>query len=394
MIYFYYAENKLQRTFLILIIALLQGCSIFTTSSAILINTSALESALTSKIEASITKMMKENQIPGLAIGIIKNKQIAYSKGFGIADIRTGTAVTPETVFQLGSDSKMMVGIAMMQLKDQGRIDLDAPLTTYLPYFHIADKRYKKITIRQILSHQSGLPYCIDYEKCDKLDYQSPQYDDGALERHVRGARKMMMVSAPGKKMQYSDIGFETLGDVIAKVSGQSFEDYIQQHIFTPLKMTHSSFLLHDVQTKLLAAPHVVNPTLAVNSYFPYSREHAASSHLFSNVNDMNRFALAQLNRGALDGVRILPTSAYNIMWAPEIDTALPSPWEKQLGLGWFLGGTAEHQMVGHAGGDTGFSCEVIMVPDQGLAIVVMTNREYPLEDFSYQIMQWLLATP
>jgi CubicO group peptidase (beta-lactamase class C family) len=130
----------------------------------------------------------------------------------------------------------------------------------------------KKSLIRQILSHSSGLPYCIDYEKCDKLDYQSPEYDDGALERHVRGASKIKMVSAPGKQMQYSDIGFETLGDVIAKVSGQSFEDYIQQHIFTPLQMTHSSFLLRDAQTELLAAPHVVNPTLTVNSYFPYSR--------------------------------------------------------------------------------------------------------------------------
>ncbi|HSC75707.1 MAG TPA: serine hydrolase domain-containing protein [Pseudomonadales bacterium] len=379
-------------TALTLLAILLAGCNAPATTPAI--QTPALDSTLIEKIEASAAQTMKEKQIPGLAIGIIKDKKIVYSKGFGIADIRSGTAVTPETVFQLGSDSKMMVGIAMMQLEAQGKIDLDASITTYLPYFHIADKRYKKITLRQILSHRSGLPYCIDYEKCDKLDYQSPQYDDGALERHVRSARKIKMVSAPGKAMQYSDIGFETLGDVIAKVSGQSFEDYIQQHIFMPLKMTHSSFLLRDVQSELLAAPHIVNPMLTVNSYFPYSREHAASSHLFSNVNDMNRFALTQLNRGELDGVRILPTSAYNIMWTPQIDTALPSPWEKTLGLGWFLGGPAGHHMVGHAGGDTGFSCEVIMVPDEGTAIVVMVNREYPLEDFAYQIMQWLLAAP
>lgn len=351
-----------------------------------------LDNVTTNRIDAFVKETMQSNNIPGLAIGIIKDKQVVYSKGFGIADIGTGKKVTPATIFQLGSDSKMMVGIAMMQLKEQGKIDLDAPVTAYLPYFHAADKRYKKITIRQILSHRSGLPYCTDYQQCDTLDYQSPQYDEGSLERHVRGASGVKLVNAPGKKMQYSDLGFETLGDVIAKVSGQSFEEYIKQHIFTPLGMKHSSFLPWDMPAELFAAPHVFKPGVTVNNYFPYSRQHAPSSHLFSTVDDMNRFALAQLNRGELDGVRILPASAYREMWAPEIPTSLPSPWEKTLGLGWFLGGPTGHPMVGHAGGDTGFSCEVIMVPMEGLAIVVMVNREYSLEDFSYRIIGWLLA--
>jgi len=225
-------------------------------------------------------------------------------------------------------------------------------------------------------------------------DYQSPEYDEGALERHVRSLTSVRLQSAPGAQMQYSDLGFEILGDVIAKVSGQSFEAYTQDHIFTPLGMQHTTFLVRDVPPELLAAPHVRQyPSSAVNSFFPYSRQHAPSSHLFSNVEDMSRYALAQLNQGQLGEMRILPAAAYEEMWAPQGDTNLPSMWEKKVGLGWFIGGEEGHRLVGHGGLDVGFGCGFIMAPDDGLAAVVMTNRDYAAEGFSYLVMAWLLET-
>lgn len=352
--------------------------------------TVTLDSALVAKIEAAITQTMKIYQIPGLSIGIIKDGQIAYTKGFGLAEVGTERAVTPETVFQLGSVSKMMVGIAIMQLKEQGKIDLDAPVTDYLPYFKMADERYKEITIRQILSHRSGLRYSTGYGfYWYTSDYQSPEYDDGSLERHVRNLTQVKLQFTPGKSMQYSDLGFEILGDVIAKVSGQNFEAYTQEHIFGPLGMMHTSFMVRDIPPELLAAPHGYGPK--VNSFFPYSRQHAPSSHLFSNVDDMLRYALAQLNQGQLGETRILPAIAYGEMWTAQGDTNLPSPWERKVGLGWFLGGQEGPRLVGHGGMDIGFGCGFIMAPDDGLAVVVMVNREYPAEEFSYQVMAWLL---
>jgi CubicO group peptidase (beta-lactamase class C family) len=351
-----------------------------------------LDNALVTKVEASLARTMKDDQVPGLAIGIIKNGQVVYSKGFGVAKAGTDLPVTPKTVFQLGSDSKMMVGIAIMQLREQGKIDLDAPVTTYLPYFRLADERYPQLTIRFLLSHRSGLPYCVMSDDCDRSpDYQLPQYDDGALDRYVRSASSVRLNNEPGKIMQYSDLGFEILGDVIAKISGQSFESYVRQHIFLPLGMQHTSFSLQDIPADTLAQPHTLDPDLRVNAYFPYSRQHAPSSHLFSNVDDMNRFALAQLNQGQLGGMRILPPAVYQTMWGPEIDTAIESPWEKQLGLGWFIGDHAGHHLVGHGGGDIGFACGFIMAPEDGLAVVVMTNRAISAEDISYQVMAWLL---
>ncbi|MFN8459697.1 MAG: serine hydrolase domain-containing protein [Anaerolineae bacterium] len=359
-----------------------------TASSPPLTPTVTLDSALVAKIEAAISQTMKIYQIPGLSIGIIKDGQVAYTKGFGLAEVDTDRAVTPETVFQLASESKMMVGIAIMQLKERGKIDLDAPVTDYLPYFRLADERYKEITLRQLLSHRAGLPYSTGYT----LDYQSPQYDKETLERHVRNLAGVELRSAPGEKMQYSDLAFEILGDVIAKVSGQSFEAYTQEYIFVPLGMQHTSFMVRDITPELLAAPHESDGLQPkIHSFFPYSRQHAPSSHLFSNVEDMSRFALAQLNQGQLGETKILPATAYGEMWTAQGDTNLPSQWEKEVGLGWFLGGQEGHRLVGHGGLDIGFGCGFIMAPDDGLAVMVMTNQRYSAEDFSYQVMEWLL---
>jgi CubicO group peptidase (beta-lactamase class C family) len=105
----------------------------------------------------------------------------------------------------------------------------------------------------------------------------------------------------------------------------------------------------------------------------------------------MSRYALAQLAQGQGEGPAILPAAAYEEMWTAQGDTNLPSPWEEEVGLGWFLGGQEGHRLVGHGGMDKGFGCGFIMAPDDGLAVIVMTNRDYEAEFFSYQVMEWLL---
>lgn len=351
-----------------------------------------LDSVLVAEIEAAIEKSMSTWQIPGLAIGIIEDGQVAYSKGFGLAEFGTDRAVTPETVFQLGSVSKTVVAIAIMQLKEQGKIDLDAPVMTYLPYFRLAEGNYKEITIRHLLSHRAGLPYSLVGYDYYASDYQSPEYDEEALERHVRDLAQVSVWGTPGERGSYSDLGFEILGDVIAKVSDQSFEAYTQEHIFAPLGMQHTSFMVRDIPPDLLAAPHILqnHTKLVVNSYFPYSRQHAPSSHLFSNVDDMTRYALAYLNRDQLGEAGILPAAAFEEMWGTtyEIDVCLQND---KYGLGWCVGDRAGHRVVDHGGMDVGFQSEIVMAPDDGLAVVLMVNRDYEVWDLAPEVMQWLL---
>jgi CubicO group peptidase (beta-lactamase class C family) len=190
---------------------------------------------------------------------------------------------------------------------------LDAPVVKYLPYFRLADDRYTQITVRQMVTHTSGMPDVEDYE------WDKPQYDDGALERYVRSLTNQKLLFAPGERAQYSNMAFEVLGDVVAKASGESFDDYVQRHILAPLQMTDSTLLMKRANPTLLTWGHELDDQGAPSPsrVFPYNRMHSPSSNLHSNVLDMARWAIANLNGGELEGRRILQASTRDLMWRP-----------------------------------------------------------------------------
>ena len=214
---------------------------------------------LTDKTIASIQEIvearMAKNQIPGFALAVVQDGETVYGEGFGVTDMESEQPVTPETVFLLASTSKPITSIAVMQLVEAGKMSLDAPVTDYLPYFEMADERYQDITIEQVLTHRSGIPEGGGFLG----EAVEPEFDDGAAERYVRSMADMELLFAPGEDWAYSDMGYNLLGDVIAKVSGQSFEEYTRQHIFEPLGMEETTFLLSDVPTTTLAQPHVMD---------------------------------------------------------------------------------------------------------------------------------------
>lgn len=143
--------------------------------------------------------------VEGLAIGIVKDEQI-FADGFGVKSIETQEPVTANSLFHIASISKTFVATAIVQLAEQGKLELGAPLITYLPDFILADERYRQITVRQMLSHTSGMPDTDDY------GWAHPEYDDQALERYVRSLADEKLIAAPGEKFAYSNIGYEVLG--------------------------------------------------------------------------------------------------------------------------------------------------------------------------------------
>ena len=244
------------------------------------------------RLEPLIEKTMSENHIPGFAICIVENGKVIYAKGFGIAKLGDDKPITSKSLFHMASVTKPFVATAIMQLVERGKVNLDAHVTEYLPYFRMKDERFATITLRQMLAHISGMPDVEDY-KWDK-----PEYDDRALERYVGSLSDLSLIATPGEKFQYSNMAFEILGDVIAKVSGGSFESYIQRNILTPLGMKHSTLLISEANQKLLTSPHVPGESgVIVSKVFPYNRAHAPSSTLYSNIDDMNRWAIANLNQ-------------------------------------------------------------------------------------------------
>ena len=208
-----------------------------------------LAGELEEKLVPIIDQVIEGYGLAGMAIGIVKEGEIVFARGFGKRNLESGEPVTERSLFHVASVSKPFVATAIMQLWEAGRLDLDAPVTDYLPYFGLQGREAGQITIRQMVNHTSGMP------DTDEYQWHQPEYDDGALERYVRSLAGEEMVAAPGQRFSYSNVAYEVLGDVIAKVSGQSFEAYVQEHILDRLGMKDSTFLRRDVSPDLATTP-------------------------------------------------------------------------------------------------------------------------------------------
>lgn len=316
-------------------------------------------------------QFVRFQRAPGLALGVVHGDELVFARGYGTRNLDNPDPVTPHTLFHMASVTKPFVGTAVMQLHEAGKLDVDRPLVEYLPYFTLDDKRAASITIAQLLSHTSGMPDTDDYE------WDKPVYDDGALERFVRSIAGEKLIADPGEKWAYSNIAYEVLGDLIAKVSGLTFEEYVHRNILQPLGMTTSSLLVKEADPALLASPHVDNADggIEVSAVFPYNRMHAPSSTLCSSIVDMARWATANLNRGELDGHRILQSSSWERMTTPVM--RVHAEMHDWVGLSWFLTKYQGHALVDHTGADTGFRSHLVLAPNDRLAIIAMANAHF-----------------
>ncbi|MFF2089363.1 serine hydrolase domain-containing protein [Paenibacillus sp. NPDC058174] len=325
------------------------------------------------KLHDMLTNLVENGTYTGLAVGIVKDNEILFTGEYGTANISTGDAVVRSTLFHQASVSKTFVATGIMQLVENGVLELDAPLLNYLPYFKMDDERYPSITIRQLLNHTSGMPDEDDYA------WDRPEYDEQSLERYVKSISPRKLQSEPGITHAYSNIGYEILGDVIAKVSGMSFEQYMKQNILEPAGMQSSSFLKQEIEANL-AAPHVRNAEgaeICVSEVFPYNRAHAPSSTLYTNVEDMCQYMLMHLNEGAENGAyNALKASSYAEMWKPQASTG-EAEGSGHIGLCWFLGEHKGIRTLSHSGWDTGFLSDLFILPDTKTAFIVMTNSDY-----------------
>lgn len=343
------------------------------------------DQTLISGLESLIAEKMHEQQVPGLAIGIVKDGEVAYTHGFGIASLESQKPVTSQSLFAMGSMSKAFVATAILQLMEGGKLELDALVTDVLPYFRMADERYRDIRIHHLLTHTSGLGSWPPLEDGNLLKYWEstvPELDDGALERYVRSLQGASLTFAPGTGYGYSNAAYNVLAEVVAKVSGQPFEQYAQEHILAPLNMQKSTFLLHDADQELLARPHYMDEAGEVveSRIFPYTRAQIGAGYLLSNVEDMGRWALANMNRGTLDGARILADATYDLLWTPQVDPSLPASEGINYGFGtysfgWNVSQIANRAVVSHAGAQLGFCSHIVFAPDYPLGIVAMANR-------------------
>jgi len=335
----------------------------------------------TQQLQPLVEQFVRWQEIPGLAIGVIENNQLVYAHAFGVRHLGLpADPLTTRSLFHMASITKPFVGTAVMQLVERGTVDLNAPVVKYLPYFRLADNRYNQVTVRQMVTHTSGMPDVEDYE------WDKPQYDDGALERYVRSLTNQKLLFAPGERVQYSNMAFEVLGDVVAKASGESFDGYVQRHILAPLQMTDSTLFLKQANPTLLTWGHELDEQGAPfpSQVFPYNRMHSPSSNLHSNVLDMARWAIANLNRGKFEGHQILQASTHDMMWTSAKPGGPPEDGQAgTAGISWWLGVYRGTRMIRHEGGDTGYRADLALLPDKRIAVVWMENADWAANDDS-----------
>lgn len=324
-------------------------------------------------LDGVLQEIMLRWDVPGMAIGIVKGDEVAYAKTFGVQSLETQTPVTLDTIFCVQSISKTFVATAVMQLAERGKLDLDAPIVQYLPYFRLDDERYRQITIRQALSHTSGMPD-METEYVDLVKH--PEYDDLAAERYVRGLSNRKLIASPGERFSYSNIAYNVLGDMLAKVSGYTFEEVMREHVLTPSGMPNSTFMLADIPTNLLAVPHLRSPDIKVNPIYPYHRADSPASFLHTTVIDMCHWGSTALNRGSYLHQSILSPASYDLMWTAVAKRGSSPSMSEEMGLGWNLGHYKDVKTVSHGGGGFGWNAFLLILPERNYAAVILSNEE------------------
>jgi CubicO group peptidase (beta-lactamase class C family) len=316
-------------------------------------------------IDTYVQEQMKDIHLPGVAIGIIQGDQIVYLKGYGIAD-PSGRAVTPQTPFWLASLAKPVTALSVMQLVEAGKVELDAPVQRYLPYFRLADEQASAtITVQHLLNHTSGLSAATGNEK-----YPSQAMLDWTPEQRVRELSDNALTYPVGTTYEYSNVNYAILGLIVETVSGQSFESYVQEHIFNPLDMRHSTFYQAESIPPDSAAGYQQWFGFPIAHYVPYPRSGNGHGGLIASAEDMTHFMIAQLNEGRYGNVTVLSPVGVAEMHTP---AARDGDTETFYAMGWEVETVNGLTTLSHNGDHGNFHADMSLTSD-GWGVVMMTN--------------------
>lgn len=266
--------------------------------------------------DRKIEFFMKLGHMPSLSACIVKNDSVVWSKSYGYYDLKNNKPASQDTVYMVASISKMFTAFAIMQLYEQGLLDLDDNISDYLP-FHIANPNYPdvNVTFRMLLAHQSSLanPGFSLLLYFSILGYSYDWLDEflmpGGLIYNPRNWKNV----PPGEEHEYSSIGYVILGYIVEQISNQSFDEYCEQHIFEPLEMINTSFYLSDFDMDNIAIPYF----WLVGKYLPlplYEIRNNAAGGLKSTICDLSHFLIVHLNSGVYNGTRFLEDSTIELM--------------------------------------------------------------------------------
>ena len=311
-----------------------------------------------------VQNAMQRWDVPGMAVGVLKDGETQVFP-FGLASTETDTAVREDTIFQIGSISKVFTATVIMQLVDEGKVDLDTPIRTYLPELRLGDMQaLAQITLRMLLAHVGG--FFGD-------NFTDTGHGDDALGVFVAGFGGLAQITPPGAHFSYCNTGFAIAGAIVERLRGQSFETVMRERIFAPLKMERAFLHAHEAMVYPLAIGHNTLPgkERTIARKYPLPRASNPAGGVLCTAGDLLRFAQAHLNDGELDGERILSAESVRLMREPQYPAG---SFAEHYGVGWMLRTFDGVRVCGHGGSTNGFRAQLSVVPDRGVAIAILTN--------------------
>lgn len=313
-------------------------------------------------IDQFITEQMAAQRVPGLALAIVEGDQVRYVKGYGAAG--ADRSVAPQTQFHVASLSKSFTAMAIMQLVEAGKVELDAPVQRYVPEFTLADPAMaSRISVRQLLNQTSGLA------DAGVPDLRLPR--PATTVDRIETLQDAHTVATPGSEFRYTDVNYQILARVVEKVSGESFSDYLREHIFVPLEMTQTVNVLTSFQVAQTADHLAQGHLLAFGLPIASGEERGflgGSSGVISTAADMAKYLSLYANDGRFQGRQILSSTSVEVLQTP------PPNVQGNYAMGWFAHTVNGRRVLEHNGILSTFYAEMVLLPDTGQGFVLLSN--------------------
>ena len=325
------------------------------------------------QIEKEITTYMQQFDVPGLSVVVVKDGQVAYSQGFGVLEKGKEDKVNTDTIFQIASVSKNFTALAVNQLIERGLININDPVTKYLPWFASKDaENSKNITIRNLLQHTSGVP-----TSAYGLEIENGGLD--RLEEQVKQLQKINLVSKPGEKYQYSNMNYWTLSLIVEKVSGMSFTDYMDKNIFEPLGMTRSCYTNKIASYDNVATGHRQEKGKTKVFKYEVPGTTVAAGGVYTTANDLSKYIAALLNNGTYNGATIVKPET----WATMHEDVITVNQRFGYAYGWMVSKDNKGRTYIHHGGDNpNYTAGMCLLPDINAGVAVLANTDHVITHF------------
>ena len=337
--------------------------------------TDSIPSFVRDSLDNYVNRALSEWPIPGVSVCIVKNGKVVLAKGYGVKEAGTSDRVDENTLFMIGSNTKAVTATALAILDAEKKLSLDDKVQKWLPDFKLYDPWVaKEANIRDLLCHRLGF-------ETFQGDFMFFDSDLSTAEMREKMSKLKPMYSFRSK-WGYTNSAFMTAGEIIPKVTGKNWAEFLKERLFTPLGMNNTLALSKDISSAAnkAAAHTVVSGELRK---IPYGRidAMAPAGSISSSANDMGKWVMMLLNNGKLDGKEIVPRAALAQTWLPHSilgngGTMFNRGHFSLYGLGWFLEEYEGRKIISHTGGVNGFVTSVTLLPEEKLGIVVLTNTD------------------